>query len=75
MTVTATRLGLSFNVNTAVVAVPEVLVLTKFTVPLTVVPVGALAGKPAKLVLISAGRLPTGVTTVTVLTGTGSGVV
>ena len=38
----------------AVVAVFVPLVFTKFTVPLTELPTGALAGKPAKLVLMSA---------------------
>ncbi len=54
VTVTAVRFGLKLSVNTAVVAVPVVFVFTKFTVPLTVVPVGALTGKLAKLVLMSA---------------------
>ena len=44
----------SCSVNTAVVAVPLALTLTKLAVPLTTVLTGALAGKPAKLALMSA---------------------
>ena len=53
-TTTPERFGLNCRVKLAVVAVFVALVFTKFTVPLTELPTGALAGKPAKLVLMSA---------------------
>ena len=53
-TTTPDRFGLSLSVKLAVVAVFVALVFTKFTVPLTELPTGALAGKPAKLALMSA---------------------
>ena len=48
--------GVSFNVTVTLVAVElgVVLMLVKLTVPVTVVPAGALDGKPAKLALMSA---------------------
>ena len=54
LTTTPERFGLSCKAKLTVAAALDALTFTKFTVPLTVVPTGALAGKPAKLVLMSA---------------------
>ena len=54
VTLPAPKPGLNCKVTVGAVAVLVTLVLTKFTVPLTVEPATALAGKPAKLTLISA---------------------
>ena len=48
------RFGLSVRVKVAVVAMLAGLMLTKFAVPVTTELTGALAGKPAKLALMSA---------------------
>ena len=54
VTVTPARLGLSVSVNVAVVAMFVAFVFTKFAVPATTELTGALAGKLAKLALMSA---------------------
>ena len=53
LTTTPVRLGGSCSVKLAVVAVPTALVFTKLAVPVTCELTGALAGKPANVVLMS----------------------
>ena len=56
VTLPVAKPGVSFSVNVTLVAVAlaAVFMLIKLTVPVTVEPATALAGKPAKLALMSA---------------------